>query len=46
MNGFSELILDFFASDIGRYSRTAAGLAGLPLDFAVEVEAELMTTIL
>ena len=29
-------------SDVGRHARTAVGVAGLPLNFAVEVEAEVM----
>jgi enamine deaminase RidA (YjgF/YER057c/UK114 family) len=42
INGFSELILDVFGPDVGRHARTAVGVAGLPLNFAVEVEAEVM----
>lgn len=44
VNGFSELILDAFGPEIGRHARTAVGVAGLPLNFAVEVEAEVMIT--
>ncbi|QRM28217.1 RidA family protein [Microvirga sp. VF16] len=42
INGFSELILDVFGPEIGRHSRSAIGVAGLPFNFAVEVEAEVM----
>ena len=44
INGFSELILDVFGPDIGRHARSAVGMAGLPFNFAVEVEAEVMIT--
>jgi enamine deaminase RidA (YjgF/YER057c/UK114 family) len=42
MNGFTELILDVFGPDVGRHARTAVGVAGLPLNFPVEIEAEVM----
>jgi enamine deaminase RidA (YjgF/YER057c/UK114 family) len=42
INGFSELIFEVFGSEIGRHSRSAIGVAGLPFNFAVEVEAEIM----
>jgi enamine deaminase RidA (YjgF/YER057c/UK114 family) len=41
MNGFSELILEVFGSEIGRHARTAVGVAGLPLNLPIEVEAEV-----
>jgi enamine deaminase RidA (YjgF/YER057c/UK114 family) len=41
INGISELILDVFGAETGRHARTAVGVAGLPLNFAVEVEAEV-----
>ncbi len=41
MNGFTELILELFGPEVGRHARTAVGVAGLPLDFPVEIEAEL-----
>lgn len=41
MNGFSELILEVFGPEIGRHARTAVGVAGLPLNLPVEVEAEV-----
>jgi enamine deaminase RidA (YjgF/YER057c/UK114 family) len=42
INGFSETIVDAFGPDIGRHARSAVGMSGLPLGFAVEVEAEVM----
>lgn len=41
INGFSDLILDVFGAEIGRHARSAIGTHGLPLDFALEIEAEL-----
>ena len=41
INGFSDLILDVFGPDVGRHSRSALGVAGLPMNFAIEIEAEL-----
>jgi len=43
INGFSDLILDVFGPEVGRHARSAVGVAGLPLNFPVEVEAEVMT---
>jgi enamine deaminase RidA (YjgF/YER057c/UK114 family) len=42
LNGFTDLILDVFGPEVGRHARTAAGVAGLPLNFPVEIEAEVM----
>ncbi len=41
MNGFSDLILELFGWDAGAHARTAAGVAELPYDHPVEIEAEL-----
>ena len=41
INGFSDLILQVFGSDVGAHSRSAVGMAELPFDFPVEIEAEL-----
>jgi len=41
MNGFSELILELFGPDVGAHSRSAVGMAELPFDLPVEIEAEL-----
>lgn len=42
LNGFTDLILDVFGRDIGAHARTAVGVAGLPFNFPVEVEAEIL----
>ncbi|MFZ4832465.1 RidA family protein [Rouxiella sp. Mn2063] len=41
INGFSDVILSAFGPYIGAHSRSAVGLAELPFDIAVEVEAEV-----
>lgn len=42
MNGFSDVILEVFGPEIGRHSRSAMGAAGMPLNFAIEIEAEVL----
>ena len=42
LNGFSELILEIFGDDVGRHARTAIGVAELPFDFPVEIEADVL----
>jgi enamine deaminase RidA (YjgF/YER057c/UK114 family) len=39
INGFSQLVLDVWGPDGGRHSRSAIGVAELPFDWPVEVEA-------
>ncbi|MEO1162044.1 MAG: RidA family protein [Pseudomonadota bacterium] len=41
INGFSDLIIEVFGPDTGRHARSAIGVAGLPMNFAMEIEAEL-----
>jgi len=41
-NGFSDLIIDVFGQDVGRHARSAIGVSGLPLGFAMEIEGELL----
>ena len=41
INGFSELILELFGPEIGAHSRSAVGMAELPFDIPVEIEAEV-----
>jgi len=41
INGFSDLILDVFGSAVGAHSRSAVGMAELPFDIPVEIEAEV-----
>ncbi len=42
INGFTELIIDVFGPDIGSHTRSAVGLAELPLDTPVEIEGEVL----
>ena len=42
VNGFSDLIIDVFGQDIGRHARSAIGVSGLPLGFAMEIEGEVL----
>lgn len=39
VNGFSELILDVWGAERGAHARSAIGVAALPFDWPVEVEA-------
>ena len=41
VNGFSDLILELFGPECGAHSRSAVGMAELPFDLPVEIEAEL-----
>ncbi len=41
INGFSDLILDLYGATVGAHSRSAVGLAELPFDMPVEIEAEV-----
>ena len=42
MNGFTDLIHEVFGPEVGRHARTAVGVCGLPLNFPVEIEAEVL----
>ncbi|MEQ3711308.1 MAG: RidA family protein [Tateyamaria sp.] len=42
VNGFSDLIIDVFGPDVGRHARSAIGVSGLPLGFAMEIEGEVL----
>ncbi|MCR9125152.1 MAG: RidA family protein [Rhodobacteraceae bacterium] len=42
MNGFSHLILDLFGREVGRHARSAVGMGSLPMNIAVEIEAEVL----
>ena len=42
INGFTALIHDVFGPDIGRHARSAVGMAELPWNIAVEIEAEVL----
>jgi len=41
INGFSELVLEVFGPVVGAHARSAVGMAGLPFDIPVEIEAEV-----
>ncbi|HZV18888.1 MAG TPA: RidA family protein [Sphingobium sp.] len=42
LNGFTDLILEVFGPEIGAHARTAIGVAALPHNMPVEIEAELL----
>ncbi|MBD3665661.1 RidA family protein [Sulfitobacter aestuariivivens] len=42
VNGFSDLVIDLFGDEIGRHARSALGVAGLPMGFAMEIEGEVL----
>ena len=42
INGFSDLIIDVFGPEVGRHARSAIGTAGLPMNFAIEIEGEVL----
>jgi enamine deaminase RidA (YjgF/YER057c/UK114 family) len=41
INGFSDLILALYGRERGNHARSAVGLAGLPWNIPVEIEAEV-----
>jgi enamine deaminase RidA (YjgF/YER057c/UK114 family) len=41
INGFSDLILELWGPEAGAHSRSAVGMAELPFDISVEIEAEV-----
>jgi enamine deaminase RidA (YjgF/YER057c/UK114 family) len=41
INGFSDLIVDVFGDERGAHTRSAVGMAELPFDIPVEIEAIL-----
>jgi enamine deaminase RidA (YjgF/YER057c/UK114 family) len=42
INGFSDLVLDVFGPERGQHARSAVGMAELPFDIPVEIEAEVV----
>jgi hypothetical protein len=42
INGFSDLVIEVFGPDVGRHARSAIGVFGLPLGFAMEIEGEVI----
>ncbi len=41
INGFSDLILELWGPEAGAHARSAVGMASLPMDIPVEIEAEV-----
>jgi enamine deaminase RidA (YjgF/YER057c/UK114 family) len=41
INGFSDLILELYGPQVGAHARSAVGMAELPFDIPVEIEAEV-----
>jgi enamine deaminase RidA (YjgF/YER057c/UK114 family) len=41
INGCSDLLLEVFGPDVGQHTRSAVGLAALPFNIPVEIEAEV-----
>jgi enamine deaminase RidA (YjgF/YER057c/UK114 family) len=41
INGFSDLILELYGPFVGAHARSAVGMAELPFDIPVEIEAEI-----
>ncbi|RPJ43663.1 MAG: RidA family protein, partial [Chloroflexi bacterium] len=41
INGFSELILELYGPERGAHARSAVGMASLPFNLPVEIEAEV-----
>ena len=42
VNGFSDLVIEVFGQDVGCHARSAIGVFGLPLGFAIEIEGEVI----
>lgn len=42
VNGFSDLVIEVFGPEVGRHARSAIGVAGLPMGFAMEIEGEVL----
>jgi enamine deaminase RidA (YjgF/YER057c/UK114 family) len=41
INGFTDLIVSLYGAERGGHARSAVGMAGLPFDMPVEIEAEV-----
>jgi enamine deaminase RidA (YjgF/YER057c/UK114 family) len=41
INGCTDLILELWGAEAGAHARSAVGMAGLPFDIPVEIEAEV-----
>ena len=45
INGFSDLILQLWGPGAGDHARSAVGMAELPFDIPVEIEAEVLIAV-
>jgi enamine deaminase RidA (YjgF/YER057c/UK114 family) len=41
INGFSDLIIELYGPTVGAHARSAVGMAELPFNMPVEIEAEV-----
>jgi enamine deaminase RidA (YjgF/YER057c/UK114 family) len=41
INGFSDLIVELYGPEVGGHARAAVGMAELPFNIPVEIEAEV-----
>ncbi|WP_425375884.1 RidA family protein [Rhizobium jaguaris] len=41
INGFTDLIMELYGAERGAHARSAIGVAGLPFNLPVEIEAEV-----
>jgi enamine deaminase RidA (YjgF/YER057c/UK114 family) len=41
INGCSDLLLEVFGPEVGQHARSAVGLAALPFNIPVEIEAQV-----
>jgi len=41
INGFSDLILELYGPEVGGHARSAVGMAELPFNIPIEIEAEV-----
>jgi hypothetical protein len=41
INGFTNLLVEVFGSEVGRHTRSAVGMVSSPFNVCVEIEAEL-----
>ena len=41
-HGPIDLIIEVFGPEIGRHARSAIGVSGLPMGFAMEIEGEVL----
>jgi enamine deaminase RidA (YjgF/YER057c/UK114 family) len=42
INGFTDLVVEVFGKEAGAHARSAVGMAELPFDIPVEIEAEVL----